>query len=94
MITAELAEFKTEKERKNPDNYRSDFYFQIKGLDENNKPWRQNIAGTFSRQTESNETEIKVYDGQEISSGTRKLPTGLFENIQDRFILMALVKPA
>ena len=87
LITAQLAEFKTEKERKNPDNYKSDFYFQIKGLNEDNKPWRQNIAGTFSRQNESNETEIKVYDGQEISSGTRKRSTGLFENIQDRFIL-------
>jgi hypothetical protein len=87
LVTANLAELKTEKERKDPDSYKSEFYFQIRGLDDDNKPWSQNIAGSFSRQNKSNEAEIKVYDGQEISSGTRKRSSGLFENIQDRFVL-------
>ena len=87
LVTAELAEYTTEKERTDPDNYKSNFYFQIKGIDENNKQWNQNIQGEFSRQHNEQETDIKLYDGQEISSGTRKRSAGLFENIQDRYFL-------
>ena len=83
LVTAELETYTTEEEQKDPDNYKSDFYFQIRGMDENNKQWSQNIQGQFSRQHNEQETDVKLYDGQEISSGTRRRSTGLFENIQD-----------
>ena len=52
-----MVQYTTEKNKKTQTTIKV-IFFQIKGMNENNKQWSQNIQGQFSRQSDEPETDV------------------------------------
>ncbi|MEC7985033.1 MAG: hypothetical protein VX278_07710 [Myxococcota bacterium] len=72
-----------------PQSYKTDYTFEIKGATANNKTWKESCTGAMERKSASKEkVKIKDVKGQKISGNPDSSRTvGLSENFQDRFEL-------